>query len=79
MARRGLSKEYWAAIRVHLPQPKASPRGGRPRVDDRPHARQKDVLLEVGPLEAHHCRARSLVSLNYSAGDHTSAGLQMKK
>jgi transposase len=35
MAWRGLTKTQWEAIRVHLPQPKASPRGGRPRVDDR--------------------------------------------
>jgi transposase len=35
MAWRKLTKQPWEAIRVHLPQPKASPRGGRPRVDDR--------------------------------------------
>jgi transposase len=35
MAWRGLTKQQWDAIRVHLPQPKASTRGGRPRVDDR--------------------------------------------
>jgi transposase len=35
MAWRKLTKQQWDAIRVHLPQPKASPRGGRPRVDDR--------------------------------------------
>ena len=35
MAWRKLTKQQWEAIRVHLPQPKASPRGGRPRVEDR--------------------------------------------
>ena len=35
MAWRGLTKEQWEAIRVHLPQPELSPRGGRPRVADR--------------------------------------------
>jgi hypothetical protein len=35
MAWRRLSKAQWEAIRVHLPPPKAAPRGGRPRVDDR--------------------------------------------
>jgi transposase len=35
MAWRGLTNAPWEAIRVHLPPPKASPRGGRPRVDDR--------------------------------------------
>ena len=35
MAWRGLTNTQWEAIRVHLPQPKASPRGGRPRVEDR--------------------------------------------
>ncbi len=35
MAWRGLPKEQGEAIRVHLPQPKPSLRGGRPRVEDR--------------------------------------------
>ena len=35
MAWRGLTTQHWEAIRVHLPPPKASPRGGRPRIDDR--------------------------------------------
>jgi transposase len=35
MAWRQLSKQQWEAIRVHLPQAKASLRGGRPRVEDR--------------------------------------------
>ena len=35
MAWRGLTKPPWEAIRVHLPQPKVSRRGGRPRVEDR--------------------------------------------
>jgi transposase len=35
MARRNLTNEPWAAIRVHLPEPKASAPGGRPRVEDR--------------------------------------------
>src|ERR687896_189811 len=35
MAWRGLTKQQWEAIRVHLPVPKVSPRGGRPRIDDR--------------------------------------------
>ena len=35
MAWRKLTKPQWDAIRVHLSQPKASPRGGRPRADDR--------------------------------------------
>jgi transposase len=35
MAWRGLTKLQWAAIRVHLPQPKTASRGGRPRVPDR--------------------------------------------
>src|ERR687895_371842 len=35
MAWRRLTKQHWETIRLHLPQPKASPRGGRPRVDDR--------------------------------------------
>ena len=35
MAWRGLTKEPWEAIRVHLPQPKVSRQGGRPRVEDR--------------------------------------------
>ena len=35
MAWRRLTEQQWKAIRVHLPQPKVSPRGGRPRVDDR--------------------------------------------
>jgi transposase len=35
MAWRGLTKQPWKAIRVHLPEPKVSPRGGRPRVEDR--------------------------------------------
>jgi transposase len=35
MAWRGLTTQQWEAIRVHLPQPKPSRRGGRPRVEDR--------------------------------------------
>ena len=35
MAWRKLTKQQWDGIRVHLPQPKASTRGGRPRVDER--------------------------------------------
>ena len=35
MAWRKLTPQPWEAIRVHLPPPKASPRGGRPRVEDR--------------------------------------------
>jgi transposase len=35
MAWRGLTKQQWTAIRIHLPQPKPSARGGRPRVEDR--------------------------------------------
>jgi transposase len=35
MAWRGLTKQQWEAIRVHLPQPKVSRWGGRPRVEDR--------------------------------------------
>jgi transposase len=35
MAWRGLTNTQWEAIRIQLPQPKASPRGGRPRVEDR--------------------------------------------
>ena len=35
MAWRGLTKQQWETIRIHLPPPKASPRGGRPRLDDR--------------------------------------------
>jgi transposase len=35
MAWRGLTKQQWEAIRIHLPQLKASRRGGRPRVEDR--------------------------------------------
>src|SRR5918997_1872227 len=35
MAWRGLTNTQWEAIRVHLPQAKASARGGRPRVEDR--------------------------------------------
>jgi transposase len=35
MAWRGCTKAPWAIIRVHLPQPTLSPRGGRPRVADR--------------------------------------------
>jgi transposase len=35
MAWRDLTKQQWEAIRVHLPEPKVSGRGGRPRVDDR--------------------------------------------
>jgi transposase len=35
MAWRGLTKKQGDAIRVHLPPPKASTRGGRPRVDER--------------------------------------------
>jgi transposase len=35
MAWRRLTKQQWEAIRAHLPQAKASPRGGRPRVEDR--------------------------------------------
>jgi transposase len=35
MAWRGLTTQQWHAIRVHLPQPQVSPRGGRPRLDDR--------------------------------------------
>jgi transposase len=35
MAWRTLTQQPWEAIRVHLPAPKISPRGGRPRVDDR--------------------------------------------
>ena len=35
MAWRKLTQQQWEAIRVHLPPPKTSPRGGRPRVDDR--------------------------------------------
>jgi hypothetical protein len=31
MAWRGLPKQHWEAIRRHLPQPQASPQGGRPR------------------------------------------------
>jgi transposase len=34
MAWRGLTKEQWKAIRVHLPPPQLLPRGGRPRVAD---------------------------------------------
>jgi transposase len=35
MAWRKLTTQQWEAIRVHLPQPTASPRGGRPRLEDR--------------------------------------------
>ena len=35
MAWRGLTQQQWGAIRVHLPQPKVSRRGGRPRIPDR--------------------------------------------
>jgi transposase len=35
MAWRGLTKQQWEAIRVHLPQLKVSRWGGRPRVEDR--------------------------------------------
>src|SRR5919109_3735683 len=35
MAWRKLTEQQWEAIRVHLPQPKASLQGGRPRVEDR--------------------------------------------
>jgi transposase len=35
MAWRGLTRQQWAAIRVHPPEPKVSRRGGGPRVDDR--------------------------------------------
>jgi transposase len=35
MAWRGVTKPQWTAIRLHLPQPKPSARGGRPRVEDR--------------------------------------------
>lgn len=35
MAWRKLTQQQWEAIRDHLPQSKGSPRGGRPRVDDR--------------------------------------------
>jgi transposase len=35
MAWRQLTHEPWAASRVQLPEPKASARGGRPRVEDR--------------------------------------------
>jgi transposase len=35
MAWRRLSRAQWDIIRVHLPQAKASSRGGRPRVEDR--------------------------------------------
>ena len=35
MAWHGRTKPQWEAIRVHLPQPKGSRQGGRPRVEDR--------------------------------------------
>jgi transposase len=35
MAWRGLKKPQGEAIRVHLPEPKVFPRGGRPRIEDR--------------------------------------------
>lgn len=35
MAWRRLTPQQWAAIRIQLPEAKPSPRGGRPRVDDR--------------------------------------------
>jgi transposase len=35
LAWRGLPPQQWDAIRVHLPPSKVSPRGGRPRVEDR--------------------------------------------
>ncbi len=35
MAWRGLTTQQWPVIRVHLPQPQVSPRGGRPRLDAR--------------------------------------------
>jgi hypothetical protein len=35
MAWRGLTEQQWEAIRVHLPEPKPSPLGGRPRVEAR--------------------------------------------
>jgi transposase len=35
MAWRKPTKQQWEARRVHLPQRKATPRGGHPRVDDR--------------------------------------------
>lgn len=35
MAWRGLTTQQWQVIRVHLPQPQVSPRGGRPRLDAR--------------------------------------------
>jgi transposase len=35
MAWRRLTRAPWEALCAHLPQPKAAPRGGRPRVDDR--------------------------------------------
>src|SRR5919108_4136982 len=35
LAWRRLTNAQWEAIRIHLPQPKAPPRGGRPRVEAR--------------------------------------------
>ena len=35
MAWRGLTKAQWAAMRVQLPPPKVSARGGGPRLEDR--------------------------------------------
>jgi transposase len=35
MAWRGLTKQQCEAIHVHLPEPKGSPRGGRPRIEAR--------------------------------------------
>jgi len=35
MAWRGLTTHQWDAIRVHLPEPTVSARGGGPRVEDR--------------------------------------------
>lgn len=32
---RRLTEAQWAQVRVHLPRPRAAPRGGRPRADDR--------------------------------------------
>jgi transposase len=34
MTWRGLTTPPWEAIRIHLPKPKVTVRGGRPRVED---------------------------------------------
>jgi len=56
MAWRHLTDEQWEAVSKHLPKEKPSPKGGRPRVDDRRCLEDILWILWTGYSGAHSSR-----------------------